>query len=105
MVITVVITLLNSFINAPIFFNSEEQTALLYSAYFAKESGYFLQSLGVVVERSKIYQDIWQSPYYIGNKTVEQFLHKLKNKLPTFKTNLSNIKGFGYKLIPYLILD
>lgn len=35
-------TLLNSFIKAPLFFNAEEQTALLHSAYFAKEAGYFL---------------------------------------------------------------
>jgi len=35
-------TLLNSFIKAPLFFNSEEQTALMHSVHLAKESGYFL---------------------------------------------------------------
>lgn len=34
-------TLLNEFIEAPLFFNSEEQTALTHAAHFAKEAGYY----------------------------------------------------------------
>jgi len=60
---------------------------------------YFVQNAGAVMEQPKIYNDVWQSPYYPGNKTVEQFLHKLKNKVTTFKENIVNLKGFGYKLV------
>ena len=51
-------TLLNSFINAPLFFNLEEQTALLHSAYFAKESGYFLtETLDEATSKLKLHSN------------------------------------------------
>lgn len=60
-------TLLNNFIKAPLFFDTDEQRALLHAAIFAKEAGYFLdESLDKATSKLKMY----------SNKTQEENLAK-----------------------------
>ena len=87
-------TLLNSFIKAPLFFSAEEQTALMHSAYFAKESGYFLnealeeatsklknhsnQEKEQIVEENLTWFEVIKST---GSMTTELLLKKLKTSI------------------------
>lgn len=49
-------TLLNKFIESPLFFDVEEQTALLHAAAFAKEASYFLEeALNSATSKLKMY--------------------------------------------------
>lgn len=51
-------TLLNNFIKAPLFFDTEEQTALLHAAIFAKEEGSFLDdTLDKATSKLKMYSN------------------------------------------------
>lgn len=51
-------TLLNNFIEAPLFFDVEEQTALLHAAIFAKEAGYFFdEALERATSKLKMYSN------------------------------------------------
>lgn len=87
-------TLLNSFIKAPLFFNAEEQIALMHSTYFAKESGYFLsevldeatlklkihsnQDKEKRVEENLVWFEVIKST---GNISTELLLKKLKSSI------------------------
>lgn len=51
-------TLLNHFIEAPLFFDVQEQTALLHAAIFAKEAGYFFdEALERAASKLKMYSN------------------------------------------------
>ncbi len=51
-------SLLNNFINAPLFFDVDEQKAILHSAVFAKEAGYpFNEALSRATEKLKMYSN------------------------------------------------
>lgn len=51
-------SLLNNFINAPLFFDVDEQKAILHAAVFAKEAGYpFNEALSRATEKLKMYSN------------------------------------------------
>jgi len=51
-------SLLNNFIRAPLFFDVEEQKAILHAAVFAKEAGYpFSEALNKATEKLKMYSN------------------------------------------------
>jgi predicted DNA-binding transcriptional regulator YafY len=51
-------SLLNNFITAPLFFDVEEQKAILHAAVFAKEAGYpFSETLSKATEKLKMYSN------------------------------------------------
>ena len=51
-------SLLNHFVQAPLFFDMEEQKSLLHAAVFAKEAGYpFSESLDHVTQKLKRYSN------------------------------------------------
>lgn len=54
-------SLLNTFINAPLLFDVEEQKAILHAAVFAKEAGYpFGEALSKATEKLKMYSNLEQ---------------------------------------------
>lgn len=84
-------TLLNSFVKAPLFFNAEEQTALIHSAYFAKETGYFLsEALEEATSKIKINSnpanEAEENRWFevikpVGKTSTELLLKKLKSSI------------------------
>lgn len=87
-------TLLNNFIKAPLFFDTEEQTALLHAAIFAKEKGYFLdESLDKATSKLKMHSNQKQEEVLtrhlmgfevikpIGKISIESVLKKLENSI------------------------
>lgn len=59
---------------------------------------YFVLNKGLWMSREKVFEDIWQSPYYQENRTIDVYICKLKDKLSTFRDNLISEKGKGYFL-------
>lgn len=52
----------------------------------------------LVVSREQILDRIWKSNYYPGDRTVDVYISKLRDKIPSFSKYIKTIKGVGYKL-------
>ncbi|WP_018590564.1 helix-turn-helix transcriptional regulator [Terrisporobacter glycolicus] len=87
-------TLLNNFVEAPLFFHTKEQTALLHAAMFAKEAGYFLnEELDKATSKIKMYSNQEQEKVLnqhlagfevikpIAKSSVELLLKKLEHNI------------------------
>ncbi|GAB6988349.1 helix-turn-helix transcriptional regulator [Paenibacillus pini] len=84
-------TLLNHFIESPLFFDVDEQTALLHAAVFAKEAGYFLsEALNRATSKLQMYSNQEQERLLkqhleglevinpIGRSSIEPILQELE---------------------------
>lgn len=59
---------------------------------------YFILNQGIVMERNKIYMDIWDIEYFEGNRTLDVCVARLKKKSKVFFEKLESVRGIGYKL-------
>lgn len=57
-----------------------------------------VQNKNLVITREKILDLVWKSNYYTGDRTVDVYISKLRDKLPGLSENIKTIKGVGYKL-------
>ncbi len=84
-------SLLKNFINAPLFFDVEEQKALLHAAVFAKEAGYpFNEALNRAAEKLKIYSNREQES--ILNRHLAGFEVINRDIAPSVKTTLEELE-------------
>lgn len=84
-------SLLNNFINAPLFFDVEEQKALLHAAVFAKEAGYpFSEALNRAAEKLKMYSNREQES--ILNRHLAGFEVINRDIAPHVKTTLEELE-------------
>ena len=63
---------------------------------------FFLQNAGVVLTREKILRDVWGYDYYGTDRTVDNFVNKLRQKIeddPTSPKFLLTQRGAGYKFL------
>ncbi|MCC3866792.1 helix-turn-helix transcriptional regulator [Terrisporobacter mayombei] len=87
-------SLLNNFVEAPLFFHTEEQTALLHAAMLAKEAGYFFNGeLDKAMSKIKMYSNQEQEKVIkqhlagfevikpIGKLSVESLLKRLEHNI------------------------
>ena len=59
---------------------------------------YLVKNVGLVVSREQIIDKIWKSMYYPGDRTVDVYIGKLREKLPDIAEDIKTVKGVGYKL-------
>lgn len=57
-----------------------------------------VQNKNLVITREKILDRVWNSSYYTGDRTVDVYISKLRDKLPEISECIKTIKGVGYKL-------
>lgn len=57
-----------------------------------------LKNIGLVVSREKILDRVWKSNYYTGDRTVDVYISKLREKLPVLVDCIKTVKGVGYRL-------
>ena len=59
---------------------------------------YLIENRGIVVTREKILDKVWSSNYYTGERTVDVYVAKLREKLKSIAKDIRTVKGVGYKL-------
>lgn len=59
---------------------------------------YFVKNKGMTLTREKILNHVWESNYYSGDRTVDVYIGKLREKFVTFEECMKTLKGVGYKL-------
>lgn len=57
-----------------------------------------IKNKGLVLTRDKILDKVWQSNYYTGDRTVDMYISKIRDKVKTISKDIKTIKGVGYKL-------
>lgn len=57
-----------------------------------------VQNKDLVITREKILDRVWNSNYYTGDRTVDVYISKLRDKIPEFAECIRTVKGVGYKL-------
>ncbi|WP_320047432.1 response regulator transcription factor [uncultured Ilyobacter sp.] len=57
-----------------------------------------LKNKGIVLSREKILDRVWQTNYYPGDRSVDIYISKLRDKLKSISKNIRTVKGVGYKL-------
>lgn len=73
-------TLLNNFIEAPLFFDSEEQTALFHAAVFAEEAGYYGgEALSRAISKLSNYSNEEQETKINQHLTSLEVIHQLSS--------------------------
>ena len=66
---------------------------------------FFIKNKGIILKRDKILNHVWESNYYSGDRTVDVYIGKLRDKLPSFAESIKTVKGVGYKLDEKRSLD
>ncbi len=57
-----------------------------------------VQNKDLVITRDKILDRVWNSNYYTGDRTVDVYISKLRDKIPELAECIKTVKGVGYKL-------
>ena len=69
---------------------------------FSKKEFYLLLMLvinvGIVITREKILDTVWETNYSIGDRTVDVYIGKIREKIGELGSCIRTIKGVGYKL-------
>ncbi|MGL4534786.1 MAG: response regulator transcription factor [Fusobacteriaceae bacterium] len=53
---------------------------------------------GIVINREKILDEVWSTNYSIGDRTVDVYIGKIREKLEELGKYIKTVKGVGYKL-------
>lgn len=59
---------------------------------------YLIKNKGIVLTREKVLDYVWNSSYFPGDRTVDVYIGKIREKLPSIADNIRTVKGVGYKL-------
>jgi two-component system alkaline phosphatase synthesis response regulator PhoP len=57
-----------------------------------------IRNKGLVLSREKILDKVWNTSYYIGDRSVDIYISKLRDKIVSLSKNIKTVKGVGYKL-------
>ncbi len=57
-----------------------------------------IRNKGMALSREKILDKVWQTNYYSGDRSVDIYISKLREKLKSISKNIRTVKGVGYKL-------
>lgn len=57
-----------------------------------------VKNVNLVVTREKILDKVWGSNYYTGDRTVDVYISKLREKIPFLSDSIKTVKGVGYRL-------
>ncbi|MBC2855933.1 MAG: response regulator transcription factor [Cetobacterium sp.] len=57
-----------------------------------------VKNVNLVVTREKILDKVWGSNYYTGDRTVDVYISKIREKIPFLSDSIKTVKGVGYRL-------
>lgn len=61
---------------------------------------YFMTNAGIVLSKEKIYESVWEEPYYGDDNTIMVHMRRLREKIeaqPNQPAYLITVRGVGYK--------
>ncbi len=59
---------------------------------------FLAKNRGVALSRMNIYERVWGDEFIPGNRIIDVYIRKLKNKLSTFDNHIESLQGRGYIL-------
>jgi DNA-binding response OmpR family regulator len=59
---------------------------------------YFLRHPGLLATRDALLESVWGETTYVGSRTVDVHIRRLREKIPMLTTAIATIKPLGYKL-------
>lgn len=59
---------------------------------------YLMENKGLVLSRDRILNKVWNSNYYSGDRSVDVYVGKLRDKLKSISPMIKTVKGVGYRL-------
>ncbi len=59
---------------------------------------YFVQNRGIALTRERIYEAVWEDEFVSGNRIIDVYIRKLKNKVDAFGEYIESLQGTGYIL-------
>ncbi len=59
---------------------------------------FLAKNRGVALSRMNIYERVWEDEFIPGNRIIDVYIRKLKNKLSTFDNHIESLQGRGYIL-------
>ena len=57
-----------------------------------------IKNVGKILPRELILSNIWGSEVFVGDRTIDVHIRKLREKLTTLGKEIETIKGVGYRL-------
>lgn len=57
-----------------------------------------IKNRDLVITRERILDKVWNSNYYTGDRTVDVYISKLRDKISELSGCIKTVKGVGYKL-------
>ena len=59
---------------------------------------FLITNKGLALSREKILNNVWNENYFLGDRTVDVYIGKLRDKIPNLSNYIKTIKGVGYQL-------
>lgn len=59
---------------------------------------FLIENSGISLSRERIYLQVWEEEFLKGNRTVDVYLRRLKDKIPDLEGEINSQSGFGYRL-------
>lgn len=59
---------------------------------------FLIKNRGIALSREKILNNVWDENYHLGDRTIDVYIGKLREKIPDFSNYIKTIKGVGYQL-------
>ena len=59
---------------------------------------FLITNKGLALSREKILNNVWNENYFLGDRTVDVYIGKLRDKIPNLSNYITTIKGVGYQL-------
>ena len=59
---------------------------------------YLIKNKGIALSRETILNMVWNENYHLGDRTIDVYVGKIREKLPTLSGKIKTIKGVGYRL-------
>ncbi len=59
---------------------------------------FLIQNKGIALSRETLLSRVWKESYHLGDRTIDVYMGKIREKLPTISQHIKTIKGVGYRL-------
>ena len=77
---------------------TESSSEIILSNKEFRLLAFLIQNKGLALSRETILSRVWNENYHLGDRTIDVYVGKIREKLPSISKNIKTIKGVGYRL-------